>query len=357
MISLLVVNYRSAGLAAAAVRSAREACSAPLEVVVVDNSCDPREAAALEGLADTLVISKTNRGYAGAINDGRRHCSGSTLVISNPDVVFGPSSIDRLTAALADGAAAAGPALHWDDALSWLLPPGDVHRGSEKIDEILAARSRDWFRARDRRRLARRIAFWSLRGTTTVETLSGAVLAVRGEAFDEAEGFDERFPLYFEETDFLRRLRSARQSIVYVPESKCRHLFNQSAGQDSDAAAARYAGSEMRYLEKWNGPFAARAIAWLARPARSFDAPPLAGPIALDREGLLIEASPLPGFATAAGCFPAERRVEVPAEVVASLRGAPLYLRLVDPATCEVLRTWALEGGPGQGAASASPGH
>ena len=36
--------------------------------------------------------------------------------------------------------------------------------------------------------------------------LSGAVLAVRAADLDRAGGFDERFPLYFEETDFLRRI-------------------------------------------------------------------------------------------------------------------------------------------------------
>src|SRR6185369_4933442 len=97
MISLLVVNYRSAPLAIEAIRSARAAVSQPLQVVVVDNS---DEADALRPHADVVVASPANRGYAGGINDGRAHCRGEIIVAANPDVIFGAGSIDALADAL-----------------------------------------------------------------------------------------------------------------------------------------------------------------------------------------------------------------------------------------------------------------
>jgi hypothetical protein len=50
-ISLLVINYHSAFLAADAIRTARAASSGPLQTVVVDNSDDPMEVEALRGIA------------------------------------------------------------------------------------------------------------------------------------------------------------------------------------------------------------------------------------------------------------------------------------------------------------------
>ena len=150
MISLLLVNYRSAQLAREAIRTARASSSSPLQVIVVDNSCDEAEAAALRDAADTLLVSTRNLGYAGGINAGRRAAAGETLVVTNPDVTFGAGAIDRLAGELRD-AAVAGPALFWDSAHEWMLPPGDLGTGWEKIDEILAGRSRDWFGQRDRR--------------------------------------------------------------------------------------------------------------------------------------------------------------------------------------------------------------
>lgn len=342
MISLLVVNYRSAALAADAIRSARAGTRSPLQVVVVDNSCDAGEAEALRGAGDTLIVSATNRGYAGAINDGRRACTGETIVIANPDVTFGQKALDTLQDSLRErDAAVAGPALFWDAAQQWMLPPGDLGTGTQKLDEVLASRSRAWFEQRDQRRFRNRIAFWSRQETVETTMLSGAVLAVRTSDFDEAGGFDERFPLYFEETDFLRRIAQARRRIVYVPQARCRHLFNQSAGQVREEAAARYAQSELRYLEKWNGPFAARFLKRIERPLPAYDATPLTGPISLDRDDVVVEASPLPSFATAAGCFPKTRQVELPPEVRRSLR-SELYLRTVVRDSGEVLATYRI---------------
>jgi hypothetical protein len=207
--------------------------------------------------------------------------------------------------------------------------------GIEKAGEVLASRSAAWFRARDRRRIRKRAAFWALRETTRVESISGAVMAIRAADF---EPFDERFVLYFEETDFLRRLAERRRAIVYLPSARCRHVYNQSAGQVSSEAAARYLDSEVKYLAKWNGPFAARLLKSLERPVQLPD-PPSARAIELPRDGLIVEASPASSFSTAAGYVPSqgERSVAVPEDVRASFRGSALYLRVVDPSSGEVL--------------------
>lgn len=337
MISLLVVNYRSATLAAEAIRTARASTSQPLQVVVVDNSCDAREADALRAHADVVLASDTNRGYAGGINLGRKSCDGEAIVVSNPDVAFAPGAIDALHDAL-QHAAVAGPALFWDDAQQWMLPPGDLNTGREKLDEVLASRSRAWFAQRDRRRFRKRVAFWSLERTTPVRMLSGAVMAIRTADLDAVDGFDERFPLYFEESDFLRRIAAQRKRIVYVPSAHCRHLFNQSASQVATEAAARYAQSEMRYLEKWLGPFAARALKRLEKPLSGFDAQPLHGALQLDRDDVVIEASPLSTFATAAGHFPKSRNVTPPNAVWSG----ELFLRVVVRATGEIVGTYKI---------------
>jgi N-acetylglucosaminyl-diphospho-decaprenol L-rhamnosyltransferase len=340
MISLLVVNYRSAALAAEAVRTARATTHEPLQVVVVDNSCDAAEAEALRDCVDTLIVSDANRGYAGGINLGRPACNGETIIVSNPDVTFAPGAIDHLHDALRD-AAVAGPALFWDEGHQWMLPPGDLNTAPEKLDEALASRSRAWREQRDRRRFHKRVAFWSQQGTTETRMLSGAVMAIRAADFDRAEGFDERFPLYFEESDFLRRIAALRRRIVHVPAARCRHLFNQSAAQVASEAAARYAQSELRYLEKWNGPFVARTLKRMERPAPPVDAEPMRLPLRIERGDVVIEASPLPTFATAAGHFPTGREIDIPADVL-SARTGDLYLRVVVRDTGVVLGTYKI---------------
>ena len=339
MISLLIVNYRSSALAIEAIRTARAATTEEMQVVVVDNSCNTREADALRPHVDELIVSSTTRGYAGAINDGRRVCKGDVLLVSNPDVKFGPRAIDELLEPLDNYyVAVAGPALFWDDAMTWMLPPSELHTASEKFGEVLASRSRAFARSRDRARIRRRIAFWSDPEPQNVSAISGAIMAIDPEAFDDVGGFDERFTLYFEENDFLRRVAQRRRRVVYVPSARCRHIYNQSAAQ-SERAATQYAESETRYLEKWNGPFVARALKRLERERKPLVAPSSA-PITVERDDVVIEASPLANFETAAGFFGSQ--VVIPEDVRASYRSGVLYLRVIERDTARVLATYKM---------------
>jgi GT2 family glycosyltransferase len=331
--SLLVVNYRSAALTHEAIRTARAASRDPLQVVVVDNSVDPREAEALRGLADALIVSDANIGYGAAINRGRRACDGDVIIVTNPDVRFGAESIDRL---VDSGAAVAGPALFWDDAHEWLLPPADLHTTGDRLEHALATRSRFMQQYRDARRTRERIAFWSLAASTSVRAISGAVMAIRTRALDDAGGFDERFRLYFEETDFLRRVKGR---IVYVPGAKCRHLYNQSAG-NSNEAASLYAQSERDYLRKWSGAITARMIKALERAPRPENVASIDGPIDISDDDVVIEASPHPLFETAAGRFATCGSADLPPDVLAAWRGGPLFLRVIDRRSGRVAGTY-----------------
>ena len=338
MISLVVVNYRSARLAADAVRSARATTTSPLHVVIVDNSRDAAEADALRAHADFLLVAATNLGYAGAINAARPHCRGDIAIFANPDVVFFDGAIDRLAATLTDPAVAvAGPALYWDDGRRWILPPSDLQTLGGKIDEVLASRLGVWRTRRSRRRLRRRLGFWALDQPKRVAAISGAVMAVRLRDFDAAGGFDERFALYFEETDFLRRVARSGMRIVYVPAAGCRHLYNQSAGADAPRAAALYAASEAAYFSKWYGEGLYRALKSFERVPAQPDHPRCTEPVELPADGLLVEASPLPSFDQAAGSFPASRSLVLPPDVANAYRGDALYLRAVDTASARVV--------------------
>jgi N-acetylglucosaminyl-diphospho-decaprenol L-rhamnosyltransferase len=329
--SLLLINYRSASLAIDAIRTARDSSSQPLQVVAVDNSVDISEASALRSVADVVIVAPRNLGYAGGINAGRRACDGDVIIVTNPDVRFEAGAIDALVDA---NAAVAGPALFWDGEYTWRLPPAELHTANEVASRALASRSRAWTRARDRRRFFARVAFWSLAEKTQVRALSGAVLAIKAKTFDDADGFDERFQLYFEENDFLRRVAV---DLVYVPAARCHHLYNQSAGASPESAAL-YAQSEKQYLRKWGGGFAKRFERNI--PPMALEQHHERRPRVFDGD-IVIEASPLPTFETAAGHFATGSIADVPEDVWRTYRGDVLYLRAVDRRRGRVLESWA----------------
>ena len=332
-VALIVVNYRSATLAIDAIRTAREASSVPLQAIVVDNSVDEAEAEKLRPHADVLIVAERNLGYAAAINRARKATAADFLLVSNPDVRFDGGAIDKLIGA---GASVAGPSLFWDDAFEWLLPPSELSTTREVIDRTLASRFESWNRARERRRIRERLKFWSIDRPARVNALSGAVLAIQTAAFDAAGGFDERFRLYFEENDFLRRVRGG---IVYVPAARCRHIYNQSAAGTSEAAAL-FDESRRAYLRKWSGAGVTRIIEAVERPLDAHAATPLDSDVLEVPSNALIEASPLPSFDTAAGHLPKTTSVRIPPEVWSAYRSKSLFLRVIDRATATVLTTW-----------------
>lgn len=66
--------------------------------------------------------------------------------------------------------------------------------------------------------------------TRQVDWLAGASMMIRREVFDDVGLFDERFFLYFEETDLCRRARLAGWPTWYVVESRVTHIGHASTG-------------------------------------------------------------------------------------------------------------------------------
>ena len=65
--------------------------------------------------------------------------------------------------------------------------------------------------------------------------------------------FDDRFPLYYEDSDLSRRVREAGRECVLVPESEMVNLFNKSAGQFAEETARKHDLSLALYLRKHYG--------------------------------------------------------------------------------------------------------
>lgn len=343
--SLLIVNFRSAGLAKAAVESARSSSSVALQIVIVDNSEDADEARELRSDdVGEVIVSETNRGYAGAINLGARSCTGELLLVANPDIVFQPGCIDRLAGGLEQGAAVAGPKFVWDDRGEWLLPPAEAMRRRDKVSEILAERNRWWAGRRSRSRLAARLRFWRVESAGDVPALSGAVLAINRSWMVRAGGFDERYPLYFEEIDFLRTVRRLGGEVRYVPEARCRHLYGQSTAGRTDAEA-KYRISEYLFHRKWHESWLIAAMARWGGVGDGLRESLPAGPADFelpegDPASFVVEVAPTSSFEMAAGFFPRERRVRIPRDVLESYHGPELYLRVVRLEKLEVVARW-----------------
>jgi GT2 family glycosyltransferase len=89
---------------------------------------------------------------------------------------------------------------------------------------------------------------WRRREPLEVPMLSGACILTRRSVIDRVGGFDPGYFLYYEDTDWCRRVRLAGYPLVYVPDAEIVHYFNQSAQQDVGEAQDHARRSQARFV-------------------------------------------------------------------------------------------------------------
>ncbi len=154
------------------------------------------------------------------------------------------------------------------------------------------------------------------------------MLAIGRAALERVGPFDESFQLYFEENDWLRRLRRSGLRALYVPDAEAVHLFNQSAAHEP-AAAQWFAESRALFERRHYGRWFLRLLSALPMPGglRPVRAPQLAPglpriDLSCEARGddwpLWVEVSPSSlGFPAGASCLrdPASSSWSFPREI------------------------------------------
>jgi GT2 family glycosyltransferase len=236
-------------------------------MTIVDNGSRPEDAAFLNSLPARLITPGSNLGYAGGVNLGVEASDSDRLVIMNPDVRVLPGSIYSLLDVLERGVSAAGPRFYADDDKSVMLPPLIEKSQRSEIIRRMGILGERWeYRARYAwRRQARR--HWLATQPIQSFDLVGAMLAIRRDAWEAVGQFDDTFPLYYEEMDWLWRLRNKGLVASYVPAAEAVHYFGQSAFQQPRADEWFKTSTrifENRYYRRWF----ARSLQWGSRVSR-----------------------------------------------------------------------------------------
>jgi GT2 family glycosyltransferase/glycosyltransferase involved in cell wall biosynthesis len=240
-LTVVIVAYGVPGLLAE--------CLAVLDrthpVIVVDNSSSAEVRALVTEVGARYLDPECNLGFAAGVNRALDEIdlADTDVLLLNPDSTIDPASIERLRARLAEG-----------PRLACVAPEQRQHGSTVELRVAwpFPTPVGAWIEA---------IGLGALRRTAFA---TGAVLLLRGDALVEVGGFDERFFLYAEETDWQRRARRLGWGTAV-----CKGVWATHVGAATDRDPARrelrfHAGAE-RYVRKHHG-----SLGWMSYRLASF---------------------------------------------------------------------------------------
>jgi len=187
--------------------------------------------------------SESNLGFARAVNDAARRTAGKWLALLNSDARLEASALARAVAWMdshPDCAVVAAQLFNQDGSRQ-----NSIANFPTLATELL------------NKSLLRRLFPRRYPGKercpaepTAVETVVGAFMLIRKEAWDHLGGLDERFFFFFEETDFCLRVRRIGKQVTHLPDVRVRHDQGQTAKQLSAEARIEYWRSRYAYFAK-----------------------------------------------------------------------------------------------------------
>ncbi|ABL04942.1 glycosyltransferase family 2 protein [Mycobacterium ulcerans] len=236
----------------------------PVSVLLADNgSTDGTPQAAVERYPNVRIFhTGANLGYGTAVNRAVAQLTEQPepddwLIVANPDVQWGPGSIDALLEAVErwPQAGALGPLIRDPDGSVYPSArhlPSLVRGGMHAVLGPVWPRN-PWTKAYRQEHLepSERPVGW----------LSGSCLLVRRSAFRQIGGFDERYFMYMEDVDLGDRLGQAGWLSVYVPSAEVLHHKGHSTGRDPATHLAVHHRSTYIFL-------ADRHAGWWRAPLR-----------------------------------------------------------------------------------------
>ena len=260
-IACISVSFHSTDALLELFASVRASETAVATIRVVNNAVDDdlADVRAVENV--TVIEPGNNLGYGGAVNFAAAQLDDSIgwILVANPDVVLQPDTLGALLAVASESATvgALGPKL--TDAAGAVYPSAREFPALRTgIGHALLANrwpTNPWSR---RYRGEGRAMTESFRETGW---LSGALLLIRREAFEEIGGFDDAFFMYFEDVDLGRRLADSGWSSLYVTSATAVHTGAHSTRRAAAAMNKAHHQSAYTYLAR-------RYSAWWLWPLR-----------------------------------------------------------------------------------------
>lgn len=230
IISLIILNYKSAGLVRYCLKNILKAnISLEYEVIVVDNASPENGVRELinEFPSVKFIELKENKGFSAGNNAGIKEAKGKYIAIVNPDIVIAHESIEKLVDFMDRNpdVGCCGPKL--------LNPDGSVQNSCLRFPTGIMPlyRRSPLGKTSSAQKYLREYLMMDFNHDRNipVDWLFGAFIMARKTAIDKVGMLDERFFLYIGDTDWCRMFWENGYKVYYVAESQMIHYHHRES--------------------------------------------------------------------------------------------------------------------------------
>jgi GT2 family glycosyltransferase len=221
-----------------------------MRVIVVDNSSsDGTQLLVEEKFPDVeLIKNSSNVGFAAANNQAMRVSLSRFVLLLNPDTVVRAGAVDVLVDFMLahDDAWACGPAILNGDG----TPQRTGVRFPNNWNLLVESLFLDRLFPRSKLFGAHRALYEDPGKIRAVDYLQGACLMVRNEVVENIGGLDERFFMYFEETDWCYRMKRAGGEVYMCPAAQVVHIGGGGVGHYDERRLLHFYTSLLLFYHK-----------------------------------------------------------------------------------------------------------
>jgi len=250
-LTISIVNWNTTELLRLCLRSIFDnPPDAELEVVVVDNASSDFDGTAVKGEFPQarVVANSENTGYAHGNNQAIDLSTGDYVLLLNPDTEVRAGALQALIGfmeAHPDAAAAGGRLIRPDGGVDQCCRgfPTPVALASEYLGLSRIFPKSKLFGAY-------RMTWFGFDNVAEVDQVMGSCMIISRKALAAIGGFDEEFPIFFNEVDWCLRAKAAGWKIYFTPDAEITHIGGQSTRQVKSQMRMESQRSLRRFYEK-----------------------------------------------------------------------------------------------------------
>ena len=246
-VSIILVNFNGEDVLVDCLSSLEKFIpSDKCEIILVDNNSQDNSINLVESKFPRIKLIRLfqNLGFGTGNNVGARAAKGNFLFLLNTDTIITSNFLPHLLGLMAENSdvGVIGTKLVFPDGRFQISFSPEIGISGE------AKAKRLHKNAQDKDSLC--FIEQDFQDVKDVDVVVGAAFFIRTDLFDLLGGFDEKFFMYFEESDLCQRVRNKGYKILYTPHESLIHLRGHSVKKVSNRMSLEYRRSQIYYYHK-----------------------------------------------------------------------------------------------------------